>query len=410
MPPPIAATVLGPTTIRRRQPFANLPETNFPPLGNRLMRIIDRYILRQFVQTFLICFVSLVGLYVVFDAFTNLESFLKAAGDSGGLLGIIASYYAYQSLAFFDMTAGILALIAAMFTITWLQRHNEMTALMAAGVPRFRAALPVIIAASSIAVLATVNRELIMPRYRAELRRKPSDLAGEVSRSFESRYDEQTDIVIRGDAAYPATQRIGKPTFQLPPTLASYGSQLIAENAFFRPPERDRPGGYLLVSVKQPRDLTSRDSLKLDGRPVILMPKDFDWLKDDECFVVSKASFDLLTEGLEYASTARMIAGLRNPSIDFGPGTRVAIHARMVHPFTDITLLLLGIPLVMTRENRNIFKAIGLCVLVVAIFVLVLMAFQYLGTTYLIPPHLAAWAPLLVFVPVAVAMSSSMWK
>ncbi|NLE37436.1 MAG: YjgP/YjgQ family permease [Pirellulaceae bacterium] len=385
-------------------------ETNLAPRGNNLMRIIDRYILRQFVQTFLICFVSLVGLYVVFDAFTNLESFLKAAGDKGGLLGIIVSYYAYQSLAFFDMTAGILALIAAMFTITWLQRHNEMTALMAAGVPRFRAALPVIVAAGSIAVLATVNRELIMPRYRAELRRKPSDLAGEVSRSFDSRYDEQTDIVIRGDAAYSATQRISKPSFQLPPRLATYGTQLVAENAFFRSPKEDRPGGYLLVGVRQPRDLASRESLYLDGRPVILTPKDFAWLKPDECFVVSKASFDLLTEGLEYASTARMIAGLRNPSLDFGAGTRVAIHARMVHPFTDLTLLFLGIPLVMTGENRNIFKAIGLCITVVGIFVLVLMAFQYLGTTYLIPPHLAAWAPLLVFVPVAVAMSSSMWK
>ena len=39
------------------------------------MRIIDRYILRQFVQTFLFCFLSLTGLYVVFGAFTNLDSF-----------------------------------------------------------------------------------------------------------------------------------------------------------------------------------------------------------------------------------------------------------------------------------------------------------------------------------------------
>ena len=36
------------------------------------MAIIDRYLLRQFVKTFVICYVSLTGLYIVFDAFTML--------------------------------------------------------------------------------------------------------------------------------------------------------------------------------------------------------------------------------------------------------------------------------------------------------------------------------------------------
>ena len=43
------------------------------------MSIIDRYLLRQFLQNFVICFMSLMGVYVVFDAFTNLEAFMKFA-------------------------------------------------------------------------------------------------------------------------------------------------------------------------------------------------------------------------------------------------------------------------------------------------------------------------------------------
>ena len=43
------------------------------------MRIIDRYLLRQFVQTFLICFLSLVGIVIVFDLFTNLDEFVRPA-------------------------------------------------------------------------------------------------------------------------------------------------------------------------------------------------------------------------------------------------------------------------------------------------------------------------------------------
>ena len=64
----------------------------------------------------------------------------------------------------------------------------------------------------------------------------------------------------------------------------------------------------------------------------------------------------------------------------------------------------------LTRENRNVFLAIGLCLFVVTIFVLATIALQHLGTTLLIPPHLAAWAPLMIFVPLAVGMAGSMWK
>jgi len=44
-----------------------------------VMRIIDRYLLRQFLQTFMICYLSLTGVYVIFDAFSNFDAFLKIA-------------------------------------------------------------------------------------------------------------------------------------------------------------------------------------------------------------------------------------------------------------------------------------------------------------------------------------------
>ncbi len=55
------------------------------------MRIIDRYLLRQFVQTFLICFLSLVGIVIVFDLFTNLDEFVEAGKANGGACGSSAA-------------------------------------------------------------------------------------------------------------------------------------------------------------------------------------------------------------------------------------------------------------------------------------------------------------------------------
>jgi lipopolysaccharide export system permease protein len=377
------------------------------------MLIIDRYLLRQFFQTFLICYLSLMGLYVVFDAFTNLEEFLRCGAKSGGVVGLIVSFYSYQSVAFFDRTSGMLALISAMFTVAWIQRHNEMTALRAAGISRIRVVRPIIVAAVAIALLAAANREVLIPQLRRQLSRKPQDLIGDVGQELLPRLDNQTEILLRGNATFADRQRIDQPNFLMPRELSDYGSQLAAAQAFYRPPEGNRPGGYLLDEVREPKDLASRPSLRLDGKPVLITPCDAsDWLQPNQCFVASDINFEQLAGGQhfrQFASAAELIAGLRNPSMDFGADVRVAVHSRLVQPLLDVTLLLLGLPLVVTRHSRNVFLAIGLCSVVAGVFLLTVIGAQYLGTIYLYPT-LAAWAPLMIFVPVAVGLAEGMWE
>jgi lipopolysaccharide export system permease protein len=74
----------------------------------------------------------------------------------------------------------------------------------------------------------------------------------------------------------------------------------------------------------------------------------------------------------------------------------------------DVTLLFLGLPIVVSRESRNAFISAGSCLLVVAGFLAAVAMFQGLGMNYLVRPALAAWAPLLLFVPMATWMSDSL--
>ena len=378
------------------------------------MWIIDRYLLRQFLKTFVICYVSLMGLYVVFDAFTNLEEFMRCGKSTSGTLPLLCSFYAYQSVVFFDRTAGLLTLIAAMFTVSWIQRHTEMTALQSAGISRIRVVAPLIVTAIFISMFAAVNRELIIPRCRDELTRRPQDLVGDVAQTLQPRYDNRTDVLIRGVSTFSDRKRIERPDFLMPPALRRYGKQLEAENAYYMPPEGDRPGGYLLSGMVQPKGLDKLPSLCLGDEPVVITPRDAPgWLKADECFVASDLTFEQLTGGRafrQFSSTAQLISGLRNKSLDFGSDVRVAIHPRFVTPLLDVTLLFLGLPLVVTRENRNVFIAIGMCMAVTTIFLLVVISFQHLGSICLLDPALAAWAPLMIFVPPAVALGESMWR
>lgn len=380
------------------------------------MGIIDRYLLRQFVQTFLICFLSLTGLYIVFDALTNLEEFVRCGQKAGGVLPFMARYYEYHSILFFDRTSSLLALVSAMFTVSWIQRHNEMTALMAAGVSRFRVVAPIVGAVAVVSLFTAINRELVIPTYRSELSRRPQDPLGDLPQSVKPRYDNQTDVMLGGKNTYADEKRIEEPVFLLPKTLWKHGfKQVAASNAYYVPPQGSRPGGYKLVGVTEPKNLDTRHSLVLDGKPVLITLCDApDWLNPNECFLCSDVDFDQLTGGeffKQLSSTCQLIGALRNPSLDFGADVRVAIHARIVQPLLDMTLLFLGLPLIVNRESRNVFLAMGVCMAVTIAFTLTVIGVQELGKIgLLLNPAQAAWVPLMIFVPVAVFLSESLRK
>ncbi|HWA97499.1 MAG TPA: LptF/LptG family permease, partial [Pirellulales bacterium] len=361
----------------------------------------------QFIQVFLICWCSLTGLYVVFDAFNYLDEFMRYSEAHGSLWAILGEYYGYRSIVFFDRISAVLAITSAMFTVTWIQRHNELTALMAAGISRRRVVLPVVFASGAIGLVAAASREWVIPRFADELSQEASDLSGSQGRDFRPRYDHKNEFLFRGKSTFANEQRIAQPNFVLRPALDPQARQISAESCYYLPADANHPGGYLFKALASPRELLTAPSLKLDGRPVVITPPDAPWLKPDELFVASDVDFDLLLGGSrwrQYSSIRQLVAGLSNSALDFGADVRVAIHARLVQPVLDVALLFLGLPIVLRRERGNMFVAIGLCGMVIVGFMVVVTACQYLGASYLVQPALAAWLPLMIFVPLAVTL------
>jgi lipopolysaccharide export system permease protein len=377
------------------------------------MTIFDRYLLRTFAKVLVVSFLSLTGLYVIIDLFGNLEEFISYAEREGSLLTVLGDYYGARVLSFFDRTSGLLALIAAIFTVTWFQRTNELTAVTAAGIPKARIVRPLIVATVIVAVLAAANRELGLPQVRDKLSRNAQDWHGENSSQLTPRRDNQTRILIAGKATVAAHQQITQPSFRLSGSFAQFGRQLAASKANYQPATTEHPAGYLLDGVTQPASIAAIPSGVLDDQPIILTPRDHPWLKPDQCFVASAVTFEHLAADLawrQYSSTTQLIGALRNPSLDYGADTRVTVHRRLVQPALDVTLLFLGLPLVLSRSNRNMFVAVGQCLLLVGAFFLVVLACQSLGNAILVSPALAAWLPLLVFVPVAYVSAVRRWE
>jgi len=81
---------------------------------------------------------------------------------------------------------------------------------------------------------------------------------------------------------------------------------------------------------------------------------------------------------------------------------QVTMHEHVTSPILNILLLLLGLPFVAGREDRNYFASVGIAMgLVVGVFVLTFTATAF-GNTGHISPLLAAWIPVFVVLPASI--------
>ena len=55
---------------------------------------------------------------------------------------VMGRFYLIRQSLMFDQLSGVIGMMAAIFTVTWMQRNNEQLAILAAGVSTHRAIRP----------------------------------------------------------------------------------------------------------------------------------------------------------------------------------------------------------------------------------------------------------------------------
>jgi len=106
------------------------------------MRILDRYVLREFVKLLLLFSLAAPLLFILGDWTDNIDEFTEDAIPAAR----VALGYVFQMPEFISWSLPIAALIATVFTVSNMTRHSEMAAAKAGGISFYRAlrVLPVL--------------------------------------------------------------------------------------------------------------------------------------------------------------------------------------------------------------------------------------------------------------------------
>jgi lipopolysaccharide export system permease protein len=361
-----------------------------------MLKQIDRQLVFAYFKAYVICLVSLLSLYIVVDLFTNLDDFTHKHRDLPSALRHIGTYYGFRSAQIFDQLCEVIVLLAAMFTMAWMQRNNELLPLLSAGVSTHRVVLPVLLCACFMLSLAVLNQELIIPRIGFRLLADKDDFNGDKEIIQLQGAHEPNGTLIHGERASRKGMIVKRFCVTFPEQVARTLLSLEAKEARYLPPgSGPRSGGWLLTGT-QPPVLDNWDK-----------PELLEMIDAGKFFLPTReVDFDLLTRGLKWfrvASTARLHRELQRADSSRLGAMAVLFHMRLTRPILGLILVVMGLAVILRDQNRNVFISAGLCLVLCALFFIAIFACQKLGEQH-ISPALAAWLPVLAFGPLAFVM------
>jgi lipopolysaccharide export LptBFGC system permease protein LptF len=104
------------------------------------MKILDKYVAKNFLYGYCITLFVMLGMFLTIDLFMNLDEFAELVGKENSVTGeeltlqdvvmnVVRFYSVRCSLWYKDM-AGMIIVIAAVFSLARMTRNNELVAVM----------------------------------------------------------------------------------------------------------------------------------------------------------------------------------------------------------------------------------------------------------------------------------------
>jgi lipopolysaccharide export system permease protein len=359
------------------------------------MKIIDKYVLRQY----LIPLGYLVGafclLYVVLDLFDRFPDFVAAKVPVSDVL----AYYGYYLFAvngfvpFIVVVLPIALLLAALYSLTMFARHNELTAMCASGVSIRRMMRPLLMAGFCVSLFAAVAQETLGPKATRWI----ADYTKYVIRGQKESLDIVQDYIYHTGQ----TRRqwlIGRFNLRDPGTMEAV--KIMQER-----PDRSLETEILASSTEWLdgtwwfHGLQTRPYNEL-GEPIGPMSPPLDQPVEMTDYTETPADFLGELQKTDFLSSWEMIQYLRGRPNLTGAGRArrlVDIHARLAMPWSCMVLILLSLPATAGGVRRPALRSVAFGLIALFGFYFIVNMGMILGKRELLWPWLAGWLPNMIF-------------
>ena len=315
------------------------------------MKILSRYVLREFLVPLFYCLSGFLMIYVLFDLFGSFSRMVEAKISVKTAILYFCGYLA----PYFHYLAPAALMLATLYTLWMFCRHSELVAMRASGVSFLVIVRPLLAVAAFMSLLVLYVNEVFVPRK--------ADWAAQMKtyRFDERQFGREDDIVYRNAAA--------SRTWQIDDLEDEDGTRLRNVRVTV-----DRPnGGARLLNVTAERadyldgewwfahpKVQHYDELgqevatptpELDAMPLRNFPT-FDERPDDFQLQNRPWKFNSIRDRLRYLSSHRNLDGARRRDYLYD------VWAQALEPFACLVITLFAIPYGIATGRQSVFRGV----------------------------------------------------
>ncbi len=353
------------------------------------MKLLDKYILKKFLTTFVFVVLILIAVICVIDFTEKNDDFIQTGV---GIKSIIFDYYLNLIPFYINMLSPITVFIATVFVTAKLASHTEIIAILSSGVSFKRFLVPYLIGAAIISGFIFLMIGWVIPN------------ANKTRVAFEIKYIKN-----------PYTYDLRNIHFKLSPTqyayLESYNNNV---NIGYRFTLETIEGNAL--KQKLISDAITWDSTKHKWHMDRYILRTLNG--DKETLTVHNAPVDTTLNLLpkDFASTYRLAETFTLPELNRFINERIMRgsddvetyliekYERYSYPFAIIILTVIGVILSSRKARGGVGFQIALGFILAFIFIIFVIMSRSLAQVGDVPPMLAAWIPSLVFSVIGVVL------
>ncbi len=357
------------------------------------MRILDRYLFRELLVPLIYCIGGFLIFWVAFDLLSTLDEFQKLK-----LKGIeVALYYVLKTPELLSLVLPMALLLALLYAITTHARHNELTAMRAAGISLWRISMPYLITGFFFSIALFVIDEYWMPRSQErvdDLMSKP------VAGAEESRFWRQ-NLFFQNEADHREWQ------------ISAYNlksGEMVSPSVIWKLPDGMRREIY--ASRANYKDgswnfFDVQEVVSIPGNPFASRSQtNFLSFHFSETPELIKSEIKITSLRVTQAAKRAQLSMEEiynyfrlHPQLGRAQSAilHTQLHSRIAWPWTCLVIVMIALPFSAAHGRRNVFVGVAASIFICLIFFILLRVGLTLGTAGHMSPWAAAWLPNILF-------------
>jgi lipopolysaccharide export system permease protein len=352
------------------------------------VRILDRYLLREFTGYLLLGLVGFVVIFVVVDVVEKVDVFL----DHRAPLALILQYYVNLAPNILVKVLPVALLLATFLALGQLNKFGELTAMRAAGISLLRILVPVFGIAVACAGFSLLLGELVVPgatRQRDDIYNERIQHMTAVGQS------ERADVTYLGAGGriwytrlYVISERRMHEVSLQEFRAGSIWRRIDAAEASWENGRWVFVSGYLRTFNHGSERAEHFERMAVHG--IGETPDDF-------------AKEDVKPDEMNFLELREYVTRLR------ASGARVAsylvdLHLKLAFPVICIVVVMIGGAMATRMGSQSAAMGFGLSIAISFIYYGVMRAGQALGHNGALPPYVSAWMGDAIFGVIGLVM------